>query len=204
MDEGVGGELPDGAVPDLRAIEDEQPENAGRAKRAQETRHDRGQRMQTDQERGDVDRIAADPSDRLVIIVRRDSEHAGINGAPVRACKRGSCALRDLVLVLDAKTARGRFEDGDDWGAVQFNLDTADGENTVNSPREPKIYGQSRTCHHSADRHRRRQTHQPGRPRLGAGSRKPDQAGKHFLVRRLGEGKRLPARAKRRSRASSE
>ena len=76
VDEGVGRQLPHFAAPEDRgAVEDEVRQNGRAAKRAQEADEDGRDGMDRHQQRRDMDRIAADPRDRLVVIGSGDSEH---------------------------------------------------------------------------------------------------------------------------------
>ncbi len=66
-----------------------------------------------------------------------------------------------------------------------------------------QTHEQHRTRHFAPNRDRREQAGQPGGARLGAGGSGSDQAGQHFLVRRLRPGKRISARASDAGRTSS-
>src|ERR1043166_6465806 len=55
------------------------------------------------------------------------------------------------------------------------------------------LYGQARASHLATGGNRGLKAISPGRARLGARSRAPDRAGKHFLVRRFGKRECLAA-----------
>jgi hypothetical protein len=91
MDEGVGRDLPDApAVQDLRTIEGEQIERVTRAEGDEKAADDHARDVHDEEQRRDVNRIPADPRDRLIIIRGHDAEHTDSKRRSPAKCKPAS------------------------------------------------------------------------------------------------------------------
>src|SRR5439155_10851784 len=88
MHECVGGDLPKTAAKEhLCAVETEEAENPGNFESKEKASDDHACDMHGEEQRRDVNRIAAYPTNRSIVIRGRDAEHTNSKGRSVAKCK---------------------------------------------------------------------------------------------------------------------